>query len=540
MSSFYAAPNSKIAFAQKRKVLKESQKSQSDLAANVVFPQTLNTYLGQKGYTVPKSELSDNQIQTLKELLTARPFQMGVVVNKTFPIYRESAKKIYMPRYFGEEYFGQPKSIQISEGDNIDVDFRGTLRDHQIPAVNAYMEGVHAAGADHHFGGLLELSCAAGKTVMSLYIISQLKKKTLIIVNKEFLLNQWIERIQEFLPTARVGRIQGPVIDIADKDIVIGMLQSLSMKDYPANTFDSFGLTIADEVHHISSEVFSCALFKIVTKYTLGLSATMERKDGTTNIIKMFLGDVRYKSITNDGHSVFVRAIEYRTNDEEFQETEYDYRGQPKYSTMISKLCDYQPRSDFIVRCVCDLVKESPKNQIMVLGHNRSLLVYLHDAIQAQKLATIGYYLGGMKQKDLQETETKQIVMATFAMAAEALDIKTLSTLVMVTPKTDIVQSVGRILRTKHSNPIIVDFVDMHQVFQNQWQKRRIYYKKCNYDIQMIDSKSYHDMINGTWRQIYTPKKTNACASAGIKNEDDEIIPPKCMIDTSMFSSKTI
>jgi len=94
-------------------------------------------------------------------------------------------------------------------------------------------------------------------TVMSLHILSQLRRKTLIVVNKEFLLNQWIERIGEFLPTARVGRIQGKVVDVAGKDIVIGMLQSLSMKDYPPATFDSFGFTIMDEVHHISSEVFS-------------------------------------------------------------------------------------------------------------------------------------------------------------------------------------------------------------------------------------------------------------------------------------------
>jgi superfamily II DNA or RNA helicase len=106
-------------------------------------------------------------------------------------------------------------------------------------------------------GGLLELPCAWGKTSGSLYILSQIKKKTIVIVHKEFLMNQWIERIQQFLPKARVGKIQGPIIDIDDKDIVIGMLQSLSMKEYPTSTFESFGLTIIDEVHHISSEVFS-------------------------------------------------------------------------------------------------------------------------------------------------------------------------------------------------------------------------------------------------------------------------------------------
>ena len=89
------------------------------------------------------------------------------------------------------------------------------------------------------------------KTVLSLKIIAELKKKTLVIVHKGFLLNQWVERIHQFLPDARIGKIQGQVIDIDDKDIVIGMLQSLSMKDYPNDMFDSFGLTIVDEVPYI-------------------------------------------------------------------------------------------------------------------------------------------------------------------------------------------------------------------------------------------------------------------------------------------------
>ena len=67
-------------------------------------------------------------------------------------------------------------------------------------------------------------------------------------------------------------------LDIEGKDIVIGMLQSLSMKKYPTSIFQYFGLTIVDETHHLAAEVFSNALFQIVTKYMLGLSATMQRK----------------------------------------------------------------------------------------------------------------------------------------------------------------------------------------------------------------------------------------------------------------------
>uniref|UniRef100_A0A6C0DS77 Helicase ATP-binding domain-containing protein n=1 Tax=viral metagenome TaxID=1070528 RepID=A0A6C0DS77_9ZZZZ len=388
-------------------------------------------------------------------------------------------------------------------------------------------------------------------TTISLNIISRLKKKTLVIVHKEFLLNQWVERINQFLPSARVGRIQGTVLDIENKDIVIGMLQSLSMKEYSESTFESFGLTIIDEAHHISSEVFSRALFKIVTKYMLGLSATMERKDGTTYVFKMFLGDVVYKGSRDEEHDVCVRAIKYEVDDAEFNETEVDFRGNPKFSTMITKLCSYNRRSDFIVRVLRDLIQEQPSKQIMVLSHNRSLLTYIYDAVVHYNFATIGYYVGGMKQTALQDTESKLIVLATYAMAAEALDIKTLSTLVMVTPKTDIVQSVGRILRVKHERPIVVDIVDSHDIFQNQWVQRRRYYKKCNYRIRHIGSKTYTNMMidwetDITWKRVFEPKKTanTTCSNntATIENtasdEDDDDIDEsikkpagKCLIN---------
>jgi superfamily II DNA or RNA helicase len=152
----------------------------------------------------------------------------------------------------------------------------------------------------------------------------------------------------------------------------------------------------------------------------------------------------------------------------------------------------------------------------MVLAHNRSLLKYIYESIGHKGIATAGYYLGGMKEVDLKETETKQIVIATYAMAAEALDIKSLSTLVMATPKTDIEQSVGRILRERHSNPIVVDIVDMHDLFKNQWRTRKTFYRKCNYKVLYIPSTRYGGFIGGLcsgsdWKVEYEPKKKGTC-----------------------------
>jgi len=568
----------------------------------------LNTYLGQKGYTIQKNELTIEQQKQIRNDLTIKPFTLrdcGPVGGdqKSFPAYRESSNKFYVPHYYGIEKFGLPKEYKVSEGANIDLEFAGNLRDYQEPVVNKYIQ--HCK--DVKFGGgLLELPCAWGKTSGSLYILSKLKKKTLVIVHKEFLMNQWIERIEQFIPKARIGKIQGQIIDIEDKDIVIGMLQSLSMKEYPSSVFESFGLTIIDEVHHISSEVFSKSLFKLVTKYMLGLSATMERKDGTTNVFKMFLGEIIYKAEKKNEHVVEVRAINYKVDDDEFNNTILDYRGNPQNSSMISKLCEYNRRTEFIIKTLCDFIsvdnvdksiinkhkhdmdisvincqicnkntnyllrntccdsikycmicleniemeaekknisfvgtdgkkkasKERPKcpncNKILkyeqnyienhyvkpieqthtiVMAHNLNILHYIYKKFVCKNLASIGYYVGGMSGPELKRTEKKQIVLASFAMSSEGLDIPTLNAEFLITPKTDIIQSVGRILRAKHiySHPIIYDFVDSHDVFQRQWLKRKSYYKKQNYKIIGTNSVEYNTDFT-KWKVIYEPK----------------------------------
>ena len=374
-------------------------------------------------------------------------------------------------------------------------------------------------------------------TVMGLKIISLLKKKTLIIVHKEFLMNQWIERIAEFLPDATVGKIQGQVFDVKGNDIVIGMVQTLYDKEYPADAFSCFGLTIIDEVHRIGSEQFSRTLFKTITPYMLGISATVDRKDKLTRVLYMFIGDKIYSETRQNDDPVCVRAIQYKTDDPVFNETDLDFRGNPKYSSMIVKLCDYNRRSDFIVKVIGDLIHEEPEKQIMVLCHNRSLLTYLYEAIEYRNIASVGFYVGGMKQANLQQTENKQIVLATYAMAAEALDIKTLSTLVMVTPKTEITQSVGRILRVKHEKPIIVDIIDSHDIFQNQWMQRKRFYKKSNYRIREIESSKYVDMMinwdeDKTWKRVYEPKdNTGNCETED--KETKTVFGGKCLIDIS-------
>lgn len=487
-----------------------------------------NNYLGQKGYSIYKNTLSIKEQNDIRKDLTVKPFAPPNSMQKPseFPIYRESPKKLYLPRFYGFKKYGIPKDTQIPKGENINILFKGDLREYQKNIINTYLDEASKTGC-----GLLEIPCGRGKTVMALNIISKLKKKTIVIVHKEFLLNQWVERINQFLPNARVGRLQGKIVDINDKDIVIGMLQSLSMKDYPSGTFDTFGLTIVDEVHHISAEVFCRSLFKIVTPYMLGLSATMKRKDGLSKVFKLFLGDIIYKEEREADDNVLVKTIQYHHNDEEFSKVEYNFKGQTHYSKMISKLCNFNHRTEFIIDVIKDTLKSNPKHQIMVLGHFKSILTYIHDAIEHRNIASVGYYVGGMKEKDLKITEGKQLVIATYAMAEEALDIKTLSCLIMATPKTDVTQAVGRILRVKHDEPLVIDIVDQHDIFKNQFIKRKRFYVKCGYKIIQT---SFDNYKKNYWETIYDPSGKQCKIKKQLDNinngEKDKLLQGKCFL----------
>ena len=827
----------------------------------------INSYLGNKGYSIYKVCLSKNIIDFIKSELTVKPFTNNSLVEPTsFPLYQESDKKIYVPRFWGIQIFGNPKYIKINYGKSINLSFKGDLRNYQSEVLNSYLKQINFDINNENndklnignSSALIELWTGAGKTVLALKIVEVLKKKTIIFVHKTFLKNQWIERIAQYLPDAKIGTIQGQVIDIQDKDIVIAMIQSISMKSYPESLFDEFGLSIYDECfkgntlihtkkgkikiaelyniwkkkdiieilsfnreketfeykpltyawkkeskefikftlskqklectlnhkiltpngyieankleigslilskydinhndnlicpclnedqlqivygsflgdgciqktksnryrlriihcknqkdyclwkanmfginklnyiekngysqkeaysfntkcfdltneindskivpeivinninekgiaiwfmddgsimkrelknktisyfakissnnfdytnhlilvkifekwniipkimtckkyyelhfdknntqklldlimpyihenllyktnntncikykwnnnflkygtlkitkkeyisdkkanvydievkdnhnfilatksntnyidgpivsncHHISSEVFSNCLRKCTTIYGLGLSATMQRKDGLSHVFKMYLGDICYKNkAIQSKDDVLVKAIDYKVlDDDEYNEVLYDYRGNVKHTTMISKVASYEYRTNFILSVIYNEFKVNPEQQIILLSQTKNMLNYLYKMIVNDNILTTGYYIGGMKEADLKISEKKQVILATYAMAAEALDIPTLTTLVLATSKSDIVQAVGRILRMKHANPLIIDIIDQHDCFLNQFNKRKAFYNEKNYKIIRTNNENYIKYIN--------------------------------------------
>ena len=441
--------------------------------------------LTKNGYSVRKRDLTGKEIEEIKQQLTVKPFvgnDFGTNSEIKFKVFLESPKKLYLPRFYAQDRFGIPDIINLS-GKSIDIEFKGDLRNQQKPIYEKCMKSLHETG-----GGILSLKCGGGKTILALYILCQLKLKTIVVVHKDFLMTQWYDRIKEFIPEAKIGKIQQNTIDVQGKDIVLSMVQSLSKKEYPEDTFDEFGLAVFDECHHLGAEVFHKCMSKVQTKYMFGLSATPNRKDGCRKVFEWYIGHTAYVSKEKNTDFVKVDILKYNISDENYCRIETAYRGKPCCPKMINNICQYKPRTELIIEKIKEYFVEG--REILYLSDRRQNLSDIHDLLNKHNIDS-GFYVGGMKPDQLRDAQQRQVILGTFSMASEGMDIPKLNTIILGSPKSDIVQSVGRILRqTKESrkfHPLIFDINDDFSIFSNQSKKRLQFYRKQNYEIDIID-----------------------------------------------------
>lgn len=426
--------------------------------------------LSRRGYAIRLDSQTPAELNRLKEQLTVTPdVNTDYGSTTSYKVYQITQNYILVPR----NYF--PCDNTLSDGQPIHVPFVGTLKDstHQNEAVRHVLRGLRERGS-----GILSLPTGYGKTTVALYLLSAIQQKTLIVVHKEFLMTQWAERIQQFLPNARVGKIQANVVDTEDKDIVLGMLQSLSKKKYDPQVLDGFGMTIIDETHHVCTRSFSKLFTQINTKYLLGLSATLERKDGLTHVLHWFLGPVLFQVERKQQRQVTVRKLVYTC---EHYKTPFPTNRlhKPSLPEAITKITEIPERNRFIQGIVSECM--SQKRKILILTDRRQHCI---DLLELLKEFNPGLYMGGMKPDELKASEECDVILATYSLAHEGLDIPALDTLIMASPKSDIVQSVGRILREtigKQNMPYVADIVDKWGPFEYQYFKRCKYYKSAGF-----------------------------------------------------------
>jgi len=500
--------------------------------------------LSTNGYSISKTSLKPEEIEKIKKELTMKPrvnFDMGN--NKdaeevVFELYRETDKRIYIPRYYGLVNYGVPKVLKLGNsngsgaGTDISVGFVGKLREAQMEPVNNFLE---AARNPRKMGGIISVPCGFGKTIMSLYIACALKKKTMFISHKDFLNQQFIETVKEFAPTASIGIIKQNKVDVENKDFVIASLQSLAMREYDSKIFEDIGFVIIDEVHHTGAQVFCRAFKKLNTPIILGLSATLNRKDGMRKVFEYYIGGSVYSIKNKEYTDVIVNIHKYYVRDIEYSAVKKMWNGKENIAAMINNICSYKPRTEYIITILIEILKNEPNRRVLILSERRNQLKSIEDYIVEKNIADkdYGYYVGGMKQEQLNVSSGKQIILATFQLASEGFNVPTLNTVIFASPISDIQQSIGRILRERPEDrkytPLCIDIADEFSVFHRKTGARMKFYNNNKYKIsyyqdnEKIEIDNYTDDADADdERCVITNMTTGAKKPMFIKDDDDE------------------
>jgi superfamily II DNA or RNA helicase len=486
------------------------------------------------GYSMRKDALTVKQMDMIRKELTVAPKQARYShAAESFRIFLENSTRFYLPRAWAVQTFGDAEESILSDGTPIreDLKFIGKPYDYQTSIIDNFIN----KGSN----GLICVPCGRGKTFMAINIAAKLGRKFMVVVDKEFLLQQWSGELKALMPGIRIGIIQEnkreigviqnkvkePTIPelkeslkslglkvggnrseliarlkentvqetqqtkeapVLEYDCCIAMIQTLVQREFSDTEFRSFGLTIFDECHHLGAAHFSRALLKIQTKFMLGLSATPIRDDGLTKVFEWFIGKPSYwEKVREADPDVIVKKVEFESDDPAYSKEPVDFRGEIVLPTLLTQVLECEARNELIDQVMAELV-ECKDRRILVLSDRKAHLERIERGLP--KGTTVSYYIGGMKEEVREEgARTSQVLLGTYAMASEAMNIKTLNTMLMASPRKKIEQSTGRILRVQKDartvKPLIVDIVDQHGVYQGQWTKRKAYYKKCAYKI---------------------------------------------------------
>jgi len=418
--------------------------------------------LTRSGYITSRDKLIERELTVTPEVNTDYA-PRGI----PFKVFKRNKDSLCIPQHYGMSRVDPNPEDKRPEPLKVPIPFSGTLKKEirQDEAVRNVMDSMKK-----HRGAVLTLPTGYGKTTCALKIASLLGYRTLILVHKEFLANQWKERIGFFCPGCSVGRIQQNKFDI-EHPFVVGMLQTFVSRGFEVESFESFGLVIVDESHHICAKVFSQAMLRMCPKYTLGLTATPERKDGLTDILYWFLGPSAFyiKRETEEAAELDAFHPKLKIYETPFPVGRF---GKVSMAEAITVLTADEERNGIIL----EKVNEYPDRKILLLTDRREHCNWLRDNIPGSSL-----YIGGMKEKDLEESSKSRIIVGTYNMAQEGLDIGDVDTVFLTTPKSDIVQAIGRCMREggkRKNNSLIIDLHDKWGPFDAMYYKRRKTYKE--------------------------------------------------------------
>ncbi len=407
-------------------------------------------------------------------------------IPRTITFYRQTPDDIVVPR----GYF--PKLVHLARQTEtpfqildtrrtlpeVDFPFSGTLRPYQSTAVSDMLK---------YPEGVLNCPTGGGKTIMALAIIAARRQPTLIICHTKELLEQWKQRINEFLsiPCSEIGQI-GNGKKVVGKAITIGIINSI----YPLAGLikSNFGHIVIDECHRTPSRSFTDALGVFDAKFITGLSATPYRRDGLTKVIYLYCGNqqasIDRQALENVNGIVPARVVLKDTNI-------YPYADPAEaYSQALSELCESNERNTLIAG---DVAREGTNatGACLCLTDRKEHAERLSQMIQAQGVKS-EVLTGDTPQKNRIEIVERvnagevKVLIATGQLIGEGFDCKHLSTLFLAVPVSyhgRLIQYLGRVLRPApgKNEAVIYDYIDAHGVFEAAARKRLSVYRDNNW-----------------------------------------------------------
>lgn len=403
-----------------------------------------------------------------------------------------------------------------SDGIPIDVSFSGSLYPDQQIAFDILRQ---------HDKGVLSATTAFGKTVIGAALIADKKKSTLILVHRQQLMDQWKERLEEFLvineklpeqPRKRgrkkvlslIGTYGGGQ-DHRSGIIDIAMMQSLERKNAIPEWIGEYGLVIVDECHHVPAVSFESILMQIRARYTYGLTATPRRRDGHHPIIPMYLGPIRYQVNAKDqaAQRPFSHVMIPRFTGMSF--TLSNSQDTPTIGNYYSMIAEDDMRNHLIVDDVISCVEE--RRNCLVLSERVAHVEKIAQLL-SKKIANVFVLTGGKTASESNVALSRMravpqdipiVVCATGKYIGEGFDESRLDTLFLGMPVSwegILAQYAGRLHRLyKNKTEVrVYDYIDDQiGMLERMYYKRLKTYASLGYRVCGERSDTYltHDII---------------------------------------------